>query len=324
MRRRNFITVAVGAVLAAPLTARAQHSREMPTIGFLGVDPSSNEAWAGAFEEHLRALGWVDGQNVSIVYQWTRGQVPLVEKIASDFVRQKVNVIVTFGDAVPELERATSSVPIVFAIAKDPLGNGFVKSLAHPGGNVTGLSTQANDTTSKRLELFRDAAPNLRRLAIMGNVGFSDSAREMREVETVAEKSGLHVLSLEIRSGTDIAPFFAKIAGSADGVYVVTDALVADNRVPIIASALRERLPTVFNTRIYVESGGLMSYGADFGDLFRHAADYVDKILNGAKPGDLPVQQPTKFDLIINLKTAKAIGLIVSPDLLAIADEVIE
>lgn len=271
----------------------------------------------------LRTLGWIEGQTVSIEYRWSEGHREEVARIADEFVRQNVSVIVTFGDAIPELRRATSTIPIVFAIAKDPLGNGFVSSLAHPGANVTGLSTQANDTTSKRLALFREVVPNLRHLAVIGNVGFSDSAREMSEVEGLARRLGLDVLPFELTSAKDIATFFAR-TGKADALYVVTDAFVSNNRMQLIALALQNRLPTVFNTRIYVLSGGLMSYGANFENLFRRAAGYVDRILRGAKPSDLPVEQPTKFELAFNLKTAKALELTIPSHLLAIADEVIE
>jgi putative tryptophan/tyrosine transport system substrate-binding protein len=327
MRRRQFIAVLGGAAIAPAgglLGARAQQAGKLPIIGFLGVDSLAFASWKTAFAERLRALGWIDGRTVAIEYRWSEGRPDRVAEITTEFVKLPVDVIVTFGDAVPTLKQATSTIPIVFAIGKDPLGNGFVASLARPGGNVTGLSTQANDTTSKRLELLGEVVPRLHRLAIMGNVGFSDSSLEMDEVKTAARKLGLEVVPLEIRQIDDIATAFAASNARADALDVVTDALIGDNRADVIALALGARLPTIFNNRIYPQSGGLMSFGPNFDDLFRRAADYVDKILRGAKPDDLPVEQPTKFELVVNLKTAKALGLTIPETFLTLADEVIE
>ena len=247
-----------------------------------------------------------------------------IAEIAAEFVRLKVDVIVTTATAVPTVKQATSVIPIVFALGTDPLGSGLVASLARPGGNVTGLSIQQSDIAGKRLELLREVVPGLRRLAIMGNVGYPKAVLEMGEVQAAARTLGLEVAPLEIRRAEDIAPAFEALKGSADALYVVGDALVHANRTRIITFALSARLPTIFNNRDYVEAGGLMSYGPNFSDLFRRAADLVDKILRGTKPGDIPVEQPTKFDLVINLTTAKALGLEVPPTLLARADEVIE
>jgi putative ABC transport system substrate-binding protein len=239
-------------------------------------------------------------------------------------VRQKVDVIVAYGGAVTALKQATAVIPIVFAIAGDPVGNGFVESLARPGGSVTGMSLQNTDTTGKRLELLRDVVPNLRRLAIMFNADYPSTVREMGEVQAMARTLDLEVAPHEIRRAEDIAPVFETLKSQADALYVVGDTLILANRTPIATLALGARLPTIFDNRIMVQAGGLMSYGANFPVLFQRAAEYVDKILRGAKPSDLPVEQPTKFDLVVNLKTAKAIGLTVPTTLLATADEEIE
>jgi len=220
--------------------------------------------------------------------------------------------------------QATSDIPIVFALAADPVGSGLVASLARPGGNVTGLSLQQTDAGGKRLELLREVVPGLRRLAIMGNVGYSGSVLEMSEVQETAHTLGLEVTRSEIRRAEDIAAAVEALKGRADALYVVGDSLVIDNRIRINTLALGARLPTMYIAKEYVEAGGLMSYGPNFPDLFRRAADYVDKILRGAKPAALPVEQPTKFDLVINITTAKVLGLEIPPTLLARADEVIE
>jgi putative tryptophan/tyrosine transport system substrate-binding protein len=241
-----------------------------------------------------------------------------------EFVRLKVDVIVTAGAAVKAAKQATSVIPIVFAVANDPLGTGLVTSLSRPGGNVTGLSNQASDLGAKRLELLREVIPDLRRLAIMANVGNPQTALEMVAVQATAGTFGLEFVPFEIRRAGDIAQGFEMLKGRAEALYVCPDPLATTNRVQINALALDARLPTIHGIREYVEAGGLMSYGTNYADLWRRAADYVDKILHGAKPTDLPVEQPTKFELLINTKTAKALGITMPQTLLARADEVIE
>ncbi len=274
--------------------------------------------------QRLGELGWIEGRTVAIEYRWAEGRNERYAEIAAEFVRLKVNVIVTVGAAVLAAKQATSVIPIVFAAAVDPLGTGMVASLARPGGNVTGLSFQATDLASKRLELLREVVPGLRRLAVMANIGYPAAVLEMREVQAPARMLGLEVATLEIRRAEDIAAAIDALKGRADALYVVQDPLFLTHRIRINTLAAAALLPTVHGFREYVEAGGLMSYGANFQDLFRRAADYVDKILRGTKPADLPVEQPTKFELVINLKTAKALGLSVPPMLLARADEVIE
>jgi len=271
------------------------------------------------------ARTWLDrGPYRHIEYRWGEGRNERFAEIAAEFVRLKVDVIVTSGVAALVVKQATSVIPVVLAVAADPLGTGLVASLARPGGNVTGLSTQFADTGSKRLEILREAAPGLRRLAIIGNVGYPASVLEMSEVQAAARTFGLEVATLEIRRAEDIAPAFEALKDRVEALYVCGDALTATNRNRIFTFALAARLPTIIGSRELLESGGLISYGPNFVDLYRRSADYVDKILRGAKPADIPVEQPTKFDLVINLVTARALGLTVPSALLARADEVIE
>jgi putative ABC transport system substrate-binding protein len=275
--------------------------------------------------QRLRELGWTENRTVAIEYRWAEGRDERFAEIAAEFVRLKVDIIVTSGTPqVLAAKQATSVIPIVFATAGDPVGNGLVASLARPGGHVTGLATLSDDLAGKRLELLREVVPGLRRLAIMGNVDNPFSVLELGEVHAAAGTLGLEVHTLEIQRAQDIAPAFEALKGRADALYVCIDALVETNRTRINSLALGARLPTMHGSRDFVEAGGLMSYGANIPDQFRRAADYVDKILRGAKPGDIPVEQPTKFDFVINLTTAKALGLEIPPTLLARADEVIE
>ena len=326
MKRREFITLLGGAAVAWPLAARAQQPGKLPSIGYLGsATPATQGQWVSAFVQRLRELGWIEGRTIAIMYRWAEGRAERAVEIAAELVRRKVDVIVTSATAaIVAAKQATSVIPIVFAAAGDPVGTGLVASLSRPGGNVTGLSMQQTDVAAKRLELLREFVPGLRRLAMLVNVGNPVVLLELGEVQAAARALGLEVITLEIRRGEDIAPAFEGLKGRADALYVVGDALVITHRIRINTLALAVRLPTIYYFREYVEVGGLMSYGPNIPDLFRRAADYVDKILRGAKPGDIPVEQPTKFDLIINLTTAKALGLEVPPTLLARADEVIE
>jgi ABC-type uncharacterized transport system substrate-binding protein len=325
-RRREFIRLLGGAAAAWPLAARAQQAGKLPTIGYLGSGtPLTDSQWVAAFVQRLRELGWVDGRNVAIEVRWAEGRSERFAEIAAEFVRLKVDVILTHNTPpVLAAKQATSVIPIVFASAGDPVGTGLVASLARPGGNVTGLSSQASDTSAKRLELLREVVPNLRGLAIMGNVGNPLSVLEMDEVQAGARTLGLEVATLDIRRADDIGPAFDALKGRAEALYLCGDPLVTTNRVRINTLALGARLPTVSVFRQYVEAGGLMSYGPNFADMFRRAADLVDKILRGAKPAEIPVEQATKFDLIINLTTAKVLGLTIPESFLLRADEVIQ
>jgi putative tryptophan/tyrosine transport system substrate-binding protein len=325
MRRRAFVTL-LGAAAAWPLAARAQQPAKLPTVGYLGsATPATQGHLVAAFVQRLRELGWIEGRTIAIEYRWAEGRTERAAEIAAEFVRRKVEVIVTSGTAViVAAMQATSVTPIVFAAAGDPVGTGLVASLARPGGNVTGLSIQQTDVASKRLELLREVVPGLRRLAILANVGGPAVVLDMREVQATARTLGLEVITSEIQRGEDIVPAFEALNGRADALYVCIDPLVITHRIRINTLALAAQLPTTHASREFVEAGGLMSYGANFPDLYRRAADYVDKILRGAKPGDIPVEQSTKFDLIINLTTAKALGLTIPESFLVRADGVIE
>jgi len=325
MRRREFMTLVGGAVAAWPLAARAQQQRKLPTIGFLGASTSSNWShWTTAFVQRLRELGWIEGRTVAIEYRWAEGRSDRFTEIAAEFVRLKVDVILTVGSAAAVARQATSTIPIVFALAADPVGSGLVASLARPGGNLTGLSLQSSDLAGKRIELLREVLPGLRRLAIIANVDSSSSVLESAEARAAARKLGLDADVLEIRRAEDIGPAFGTLESGVQALYVCPDPLVNANHARINTLALGARLPTIHPFRDYLGAGGFMSYGANNADLFRRAGDYVDKILRGAKPGDLPVEQPTKFDLVINLTTAKALGLKIPESFLLRADEVIE
>jgi ABC-type uncharacterized transport system substrate-binding protein len=329
IRRREFIALLGCAVAAAwPLAARAQQAGKPRTIGFLGASTASVSGEGqrlAAFAQRLRELGWVEGRTVTIEYRWAEGRSERFAEFAAEFVRLKVDVIVTYATpTIIALKQVTSVIPVVFAGAADPVGTGLVASLARPGGNATGVSLQTTDIAGKRLELLREIVPGLRRLAIMANAGSTNAVMEMGEAQAAARTLGLDVVPLEIRRGEDIAPAFAALKGRADALYVALDPIMNAHRVRINTLALGARLPTLLPFRAFVEAGGLMSYGPNQPDVFRRAADYVDKILRGAKPGDIPVEQPTRFDLVINLTTAKALGLEVPPTLIARADEVIE
>jgi putative ABC transport system substrate-binding protein len=324
MRRREFLGLVGGAAAAWPVVAHAQQPA-MPVIGFLGASTPSNwHHWTAAFVGRLGELGWIEGRTVAIEYRWAEGRSERIAEIAAEFVRLKVDVIFTVGTGAAAAKQATSAIPIVFAIAVDPVGTGLVASLARPAGNVTGLSTQTTALAGKRIELLREVFPDLRRLAIIADVSYAGSVIEVGEVQAAAHKLGLDVDVLEIRRVEDIAPAFGVLKSGAQALYVCPDALVNANIARINTLALGARLPTIHPFRDYLGAGGLMSYGANNVDLFRRAADYVDKILRGAKPGDLPIEQPTKFELVINLTAAKALGLTIPESFLLRADEVIE
>jgi ABC-type uncharacterized transport system substrate-binding protein len=306
-RRREIITLLGGAAASLPLAARAQQARKVPMVGFLGQStPLGESERAAAFAQRLRELGWVEGRTIAIEYRWAAGRNERLAEIAAEFVQLKIDVIVA-GGTPPVLAamQATSIIPIVFASAGDPVGTGLVASLARPGGNVTGLSVLAVDLAGKRLDLLREVVSGLSRLAIMGNVANSLILIELAELQAAAGRLGLQVERLEIQRPQDIAPALEAVKGRAEAVYVCQDLLTVGNRMRINTLALGARLPLMHASREHIEAAGLMSYGPNFLDLYRRAGDYVDKILRGAKPGDLPVEQPTKFELVINLTTAR-------------------
>jgi putative tryptophan/tyrosine transport system substrate-binding protein len=315
MKRREFITLVGVAAVMVPSTARPQQARKLPTIGYFGPSRS-----APSFENRLRELGWIAGRTVAIEYRSAEGHVVRFTEIATEFVRLEVNVIVTVG-ASPTLavKHATSLIPIVF-ISGDPVRSGLVASLARPGGNATGLALNPIGLAGKRLDLLREVVPSFRRLSVMVNANSPRFQSRMDEVRAAASTLGLEATILEIRRVEDVAPAFETIKDRADALYVVGVPL----NFAIATRALAARIPTIFEVRDFVDAGGLMSYGANVTELLRLAANFVDRILRGAKPADLPVQQPTKFDLVINLKTAKALGLNIPESFLLRADEVVE
>jgi putative tryptophan/tyrosine transport system substrate-binding protein len=324
MRRREFIALVGGVAAAWPLKARAQKLGKLPVIGFLGATtPTVWSPWITAFLQRLHELGRIDDSTIAIEYRWAQGREELYAELAAEFVRRKVDVIVTAGtDATMAVEKTTSEIPVVFAAVGDPVGTGLVASLAHPGGNVTGLSNEQTDLAGYRLELLKEVVPSVRRVALLGNIGSPLILLEMKAAEEAAPKLGLDVFRLGVRKSEDIEPAIESVKDRADALYVCTDPLISTNRVRIDILAIGEKLPTMTSFREYVQAGGLISYGPNFPDLFRRAGDFVDKILRGAKPADLPVEQPVKFDLMINTTTAKVLGLTIPEKILVRASEV--
>jgi len=324
MRRREFIALVGGAAAAWPFAARAQKSAGVPVIGFLGATiPWVWSPFVTAFLQRLREFGWIDGSTIAIEYRWAEGRDELYADFAAEFVRRKIDVIVTAGtDATLVVKKATSEIPIVFAAVGDPVGTGLVASLAHPGGNVTGLSNEQADLAGYRLELLHEVIPSVRRVALLGNIGSPLILLEMKAAEEAAPKLELEVFRLGVTKSEDIEPAFESLKGRADALYVCTDSLTSTNRVRINILAIGEKLPTMNSFRDYVQAGGLISYGPNFLDLFRRAGDFVNKILRGVKPADIPVEQPVKFDLMINTTTAKVLGLTIPEKILVRASEV--
>jgi putative ABC transport system substrate-binding protein len=324
MQRRAFLSLFGVAVAYRSLGARAGGKR--PTVGFLV--PGSQAAytqWLTGFVQRTRELGWRDGDNVEIIYRATEGVKERYAEIVAEFVKLKVDVIVTSGsEGVVAAKQATSAIPIVFAATSDPVATGLVESLAHPGGNITGLSAESTDFAGKEVELLRELVPGLRRLAILTNPDSPGMTAETGKVQAAARAAGLEVVTLPVRRAEEITVAFDELSNKADALYCVPGPLTGTNRVRIVTLALAAKLPAIYGTRNDVDAGGLMSYGPDIADLFRRAAGIVDKILRGTKPADIPVEQPTKLLLFVNLTTAKALGLVVPQSILLRADEVIE
>jgi putative ABC transport system substrate-binding protein len=325
MTRRDFVRLLGGTAIAWPMAAAGQRAK-LPTIGLMGSSSAADQVeWTTAFVQRLRELGWREGDNVAIEYRWGEARTDRYAAIAAEFVRSRVDVILT-DHTPPTLaaKRATSTIPIVFTTLGDPLGSGIVASLARPGGNLTGLSSQAPDAAGKRLELLREAIPDLRRLAILADFSNPYSALDLSQSQEAARTLMLDVSVFDIRRPEDIDPAFAALRGRAQALYVIPVPLIFANRTRINSLALAARLPTMHFARESVTAGGLMSYGPNWAAMWRRSADLVDKILRGTKPADIPVEQPTEFNLVINLKTAEALGLTIPPTLLARAEEVIE
>ena len=326
MERREFITLLGSTAGTWPLVANAQQKSKAVTIGFLGATSSPvTSQWTAAFAQRLSQLGWIDGRNVAIDNRWAEGSTENMIKIALEFAQRKVDVIVAQGtQAALAAKAASTDIPIVFVLVGDPVGSGLTASLAHPGANATGPSSQSSDLAGKRLGLFRELIPDLRRVAALVNLGNPSAILDKTELTAAAISLTIEIVALGIHRSEEIGPAIESINGRADALYAAPDALILDNLTRINTLALSARLPTMYGAPNYVRAGGLMSYGTNFTDMFQHAAVYVDKILRGATPSQLPVEQPTKFELVINLTTARVLGLTVSPNLLARADEVIE
>ncbi len=324
MRRREFMLLMGSLAVDASAAAYGQQSAKPPVVGFLVAGtPASHGAWVAAFTQRLSELGWTDGRNIKIEYRWATGDIRQTTNFATEFVQQKVDVIVTSAFGVVAAKQATSTIPIVSAAFGDAVANGIVASLARPGGNVTGLTIQPSELSSKRLELLRDIIPNVRRLAALVNTHVV-GAQEVVAIRTASAKLNIHANVLDVQTAEEIEAGMATLADQTDALYVFSEPLTNTNKDKIIKAANVAKIPTIFGFREFVAAGGLISYGPSFIDLFAHAAEFTDKILRGAKPADLPVQQPVKFDLIINLKAAKALGLSISETVLIRADEVIE
>jgi putative tryptophan/tyrosine transport system substrate-binding protein len=327
MRRREFITLLGGAMALWPLAAAAQQTAKLPVVGFLTAgSPGVGTPALPALLEGLRELHWIDGKTVVIEYRYAENRNERLTELAADLVRRKVDVIVTAGTLAPLAARhATTTIPIVMTSAGDPLGSGLVAGLAQPGGNVTGLSMMMADVSGKRLELIKELVPGLSRVAVLWNSANPYPTVVFKETKDAARTLGIEVQSLEVKGPDDFATVFASAKQRRpDALFTIDDPLILSQPDQIVEFAAANRLPAIYSVPRFAEAGGLMAYGASITDLYYRAATYVDKILRGAKPGELPIEQPTKFELVINLKTAKSLGLTVPQTLLVAADKVIE
>jgi putative tryptophan/tyrosine transport system substrate-binding protein len=327
MDRRTFITVVGSNILAAPLVAWTQPAAGIARIGFLmASSPSAIPTRLEAFRRGLRERGYVEGKNIIIEWRSAEGKLDRIPTLAADLVRLNVDVIVTAGPMDTRAAKAaTSTIPIVMTWDQDPVGNGFVTSIARPGGNITGLSSLAPEISGKQLEMLKEIVPKLSRVAFLGNSTEPGNAQALRETEASARSLGMQLQSYDVRASTDIETAIRSATSArAQAILVMTSPITFALRGRVVALAAEHRLPAIYQRRQFVEGGGLMSYGVSQDDLDRRAATYVDRILKGAKPADIPVEQPTKFELVINLKTAGALGLTLPPTLLVRADQVLE
>jgi putative ABC transport system substrate-binding protein len=325
--KRLAVTLLALALLTAPLAAEAQQAKKIPRIGFLSTfSPSDNPLWHEGFRQGLRELGYIQGENISIEYRWAEGKEERLPALAADLVRLNVDLIlVETTPASLAAKQATTTIPIVMTIVADPLANGLVRSLARPGGNITGMSLQQTDLTAKRVQLLKEVVPTISRLGILWNPASPITRRQFAEAEAAARVLGLQLISLEVRTPDDFERVFRAATGAGVGaLLVLDDFLLVIHHARITALAIKARLPALSTVTEFALAGGLMGYAVNLPDVYRRSMTYVDRILKGAKPADLPVQQPSKFELVINLKTAKALGLTIPPSVLARADEVIE
>jgi ABC-type uncharacterized transport system substrate-binding protein len=327
MKRREFITLLGGAAAAWPLAARAQQAGRIPRVGFLGNSTAALEAnLVGPFREGLREHGYEEGRNIALEFRWAEGKYERFPALVAELIAANVDVLVTAGTpATLAVKNATTTLPLVMIAVGDPVGTGIIPSLARPGGNITGLSSIAPDLEGKRLELLREVVPRLARVAFFLNPANAFHAASVQQARAAAQALNINLIAHEVRKSEDLDPAFAAIVEEKpDALLILADRVFLHNRERMMSFAAQHRLPSVNAYRELVEAGGMMSYGPSYEDMHRRAAAYVDKILKGAKPGDLPVEQPTKFTLIVNVKTTMALGLEVPPTLLARADEVIE
>ena len=327
IRRREFITFLGSAAVVWPILVRAQHTGKLWRICYLSaVSRESSSLSYAALQQGMRDLGYVEGKDFVLEWRSVEGKYERFSEIMAELVRLKVDVIVTgVTAALPALQRATSTIPIVMAYSTDPVGNGLVASLAHPGGNITGLAGSSDDSSPKQLELLTTVIPNVSRIGLLGNPDTETYSSVLKRAQETAQKIGLSIVPIEARNPLEIENAFAVLAKERiSAIMVASDAIFFGQRQRIAELALNNRLPTMFSLREYAQAGGLMSYGENIADFFRRAASFVDKILKGAKPGDLQVEQPTKFNLVINRKTADALGVVIPPQLYIFADEVIE
>jgi len=324
VKRRVFITL-IGGAAAWPLAAWAQQPERRHRIGFLRAEKPP-APWMDAFQKELRELGYEEGKNIFFEYRWAGGDDARLPELAGDLVRLNVDVIVVSGTpAILALKEATTTIPIIMAAAGDPVGTGIVKSLARPGANITGMSNMIPDVGGKRLQLLREFAPTAVRIGVIWNANNPFTQSVIQESENAARILNVRLQTMQVRIAADfITAFETGSKERIDSLIVVEDPLTISQRRQIVDFAAKLSIPVIYGAKTFVDAGGLVSYGASFPDLYRRTAFYVDKILKGAKPGELPIEQPTKFELVINLKTAKALGLTVPDKLLVAADEVIE
>jgi len=326
MDRRTFIASMVGAVLSEPVAAEAQQAGRVSRVGFLWDSPTVFPDAIEAFRQKLRDLGYVEGRTIAIEYRWAEGKPGRMRELAEELVRLKVDVIIAPSSVYTgAAKRATSEIPIIFMSHADPIGSGHVANLARPGGNITGLSLMMTETNAKGLELLKEAVPGLARVAVVWDPATPSHGPGLKAVEVAGPALGLRIQPVAVRSATEFDSAFSAISRErADAVLVLSTPIFIAGAKRLAELALTHKLPSMFGPRHHVEAGGLMSYSPDRAELWRRGAIYVDKILKGAKPADLPVQQPTKFELVINLKTAKALGLTLPQSLLLRADQVIQ
>ena len=329
MDRRRFLAGTGAVLLAAPLAAEAQQpAGKVSRIGYLSpLSPAADATRREGFQQGLERLGYREGQNIAIEYRWAEGKLDRQDDLATELVRLKIDVFLAAGGnhTVRAARKATASIPIVMTAADDSVASGFVASLARPGGNVTGLNTQTADLAAKRLELLREVLPSIHRVAVLWNPTVPERVIDLKHTQVAARTLHVEIQSLEVRRPEDLDDkFTAMVKGRAEALVILADPVTHTHRVKIIDLATKKRLPTMFTQRQPVDAGGLVSYGTNYEALFRRAADFVDRILRGTKPADLPVEQPTTFELVINLKTAKALGLTIPLSVLQRADQVLE